>query len=47
MAAKQLAYAGEARSSLKEGVDAVATAVKVTLGPRAATSFSSGSTGRR
>jgi chaperonin GroEL len=34
MAAKQLAYAGEARSSLKEGVDAVATAVKVTLGPK-------------
>ncbi|MGB4007837.1 MAG: chaperonin GroEL [Bacillota bacterium] len=34
MAAKQLAYAEEARTSLKNGVDAVASAVKVTLGPK-------------
>lgn len=32
--AKQLKYSMEARESLKRGVDAVANAVKVTLGPR-------------
>ena len=34
MAAKQLAYQEEARAALKRGVDAVANAVKVTLGPK-------------
>src|SRR5215210_6012485 len=34
MPAKQLIYSEEARRSLKKGMDAVANAVKVTLGPR-------------
>ena len=34
MAHKELKYAQEARSSLQDGVDAVANAVKVTLGPK-------------
>ena len=34
MSAKQLAYNEEARAALKRGVDAVASAVKVTLGPK-------------
>jgi chaperonin GroEL len=34
MAHKELKYAAEARKALEEGVDAVANAVKVTLGPR-------------
>ncbi len=34
MAHKELKYAQEARASLQEGVDAVANAVKVTLGPK-------------
>ena len=34
MAAKQLAFDMEARKSLREGVDALANTVKVTLGPR-------------
>ncbi|MGH3983196.1 MAG: TCP-1/cpn60 chaperonin family protein, partial [Pseudonocardiaceae bacterium] len=34
MAHKELKYAQEARSALQEGVDAVADAVKVTLGPK-------------
>jgi chaperonin GroEL len=34
MAHKELKYAGEARKALEEGVDAVANAVKVTLGPK-------------
>ncbi len=34
MAAKQLAFDMEARKSLREGVDALADTVKVTLGPR-------------
>src|SRR3989304_1917992 len=34
MAAKQLVFDEEARRSLKEGVDALADALKVTLGPR-------------
>ncbi len=34
MAAKQLAYKEDARSALKSGVDAVASAVKITLGPK-------------
>jgi chaperonin GroEL len=34
MAHKELKYAEEARKSLEQGVDAVANAVKVTLGPR-------------
>ena len=34
MAHKELKYEGEARRALEAGVDAVANAVKVTLGPR-------------
>src|SRR5438874_2374516 len=34
MAAKQLAFDIEARTQLKQGIDALANAVKVTLGPR-------------
>src|ERR1700745_2581510 len=34
MAAKQLNYSEEARRSLKRGVDALADAVKITLGPK-------------
>jgi chaperonin GroEL len=34
MAAKQLAFDIEARNQLKQGIDALASAVKVTLGPR-------------
>lgn len=34
MAAKQLLFDEEARRSLMRGVDALANAVKVTLGPR-------------
>jgi chaperonin GroEL (HSP60 family) len=34
MAHKELKYAEEARGSLQAGVDAVANAVKVTLGPK-------------
>jgi chaperonin GroEL len=34
MAHKQLKYAADARKALEQGVDAVANAVKVTLGPR-------------
>ena len=34
MAHKELKYAADARKALEEGVDAVANAVKVTLGPR-------------
>src|ERR1700687_1792133 len=34
MAHKELKYAEDARSSLQAGVDAVANAVKVTLGPK-------------
>ena len=34
MAHKELKYAEEARKALEQGVDAVANAVKVTLGPR-------------
>src|SRR5438093_5025849 len=34
MPAKQLVYSEEARRSLKKGMDALADAVKVTLGPR-------------
>ena len=37
MAAKEIKYNVEARDLLKEGVDALANAVKVTLGPRVAT----------
>ena len=32
--AKKIIYSGEAREALKRGVDAVADAVKITLGPR-------------
>jgi len=32
--AKQLKHAEQARTALEQGVDAVANAVKVTLGPR-------------
>src|SRR6202142_532221 len=34
MAHKELKYADEARAALEQGVDAVANAVKVTLGPK-------------
>src|SRR5437763_16271206 len=34
MAAKQVSYSEEARSSLRRGVDKLADAVKITLGPR-------------
>ena len=34
MPAKQLNYSEEARRALKRGVDALADAVKITLGPR-------------
>src|SRR5881296_1032550 len=34
MAAKQITYSEEARSSLRRGVDKLADAVKVTLGPK-------------
>ena len=34
MAHKELKYAADARKALEQGVDAVANAVKVTLGPR-------------
>ena len=34
MAAKQLAFDEEARKALERGVDTVANAVKVTLGPK-------------
>ncbi|NCS32226.1 chaperonin GroEL [bacterium] len=34
MAAKQIIYGEEARKNLKEGVDAIATAVRTTLGPK-------------
>ncbi|HMX41396.1 MAG TPA: TCP-1/cpn60 chaperonin family protein, partial [Saprospiraceae bacterium] len=34
MAAKQISFNTEAREKLKEGVDALANAVKVTLGPK-------------
>jgi len=37
MAAKQLLYGEEARSKIRRGVDALADAVKVTLGPRGRT----------
>ena len=45
--AKQLVFDEEARRSLKRGVDALADAVKMTLGPRAATSCSTRSSARR
>ena len=34
MAAKELIFDAEARRQLKAGIDALANAVKVTLGPR-------------
>ena len=34
MAHKELKYDAEARAALQDGVDAVANAVKVTLGPK-------------
>jgi chaperonin GroEL len=34
MAAKQLTFNEDARSAIKRGVDALANAVKVTLGPK-------------
>lgn len=34
MAAKQLVFSEEARNSIRRGVDILANAVKVTLGPR-------------
>ena len=38
MAAKDVKFAGDARDRMLRGVDILANAVKVTLGPRAATS---------
>ena len=34
MAAKDLLFSGDARAKLKKGIDALAEAVKVTLGPK-------------
>ena len=34
MASKNISFSGEAREKLKKGVDALADAVKVTLGPK-------------
>ena len=34
MAAKELMFSGDARAKLKKGIDALAEAVKVTLGPK-------------
>ena len=41
MAAKEVIFGGDARARMVEGVNILANAVKVTLGPRAATSCSS------
>ena len=38
MPAKKMAYAEDARKSLRTGIDILADAVKITLGPVAATS---------
>ena len=37
--AKDLRYGEEARKSLQAGIDKLADTVKITLGPKAATSF--------
>ena len=34
MAAKELLFSGDARAKLKKGIDALAEAVKITLGPK-------------
>ena len=47
MAGKQLAFDMDARKALREGVDALADTVKVTLGPAAATSSSTRSSAPR
>ena len=39
MAAKDVIFGGEARARMVEGVNILANAVKVTLGPRAVTWF--------
>lgn len=39
MAAKQLAFKEDARLAIKRGVSKLASAVKVTLGPRGGTRF--------
>ena len=41
MAAKDVVFGGEARARMVEGVNILANAVKVTLGPKAATWCSS------
>jgi chaperonin GroEL (HSP60 family) len=40
MAAKEVKFGAEARTKMLEGVDILANAVKVTLGPKAAMWFS-------
>jgi len=47
MAAKQLAFDENARNQIKGGVDALADAVKVTLGPKEGMSFSTRSLAHR
>ena len=47
MAAKELLFSTDARAKLKRGVDHLAEAVKVTLGPRAGMSSSTRSSARR
>jgi chaperonin GroEL (HSP60 family) len=46
MAAKQLLFSEQARQAILEGVEILAKAVKVTLGPRAGTSCSTRSGAR-
>jgi chaperonin GroEL (HSP60 family) len=47
MAAKEVRFDGDARDRMLHGIDVLANAVKVTLGPRAATSSSTNPTGPR
>ena len=47
MAAKEVKFADDARSRMANGVNILANAVKVTLGPRAATSSSTSRSARR
>ena len=47
MAAKELLFNTDARAKLKKGVDHLAEAVKVTLGPRVGTSLSTRSSAPR
>ena len=47
MAAKDVKFSADARERMLRGVDILANAVKVTLGPRAATSSSRSRSARR